>query len=41
MIIYGKYEQLDIDVDGTPAAENVYDDVDELDLFSLGVTYFF
>jgi hypothetical protein len=41
MIVYGKYEQLDLDVDGTALVEESYDDIDKLHLFSLGVTYFF
>ncbi len=43
MIVYGKYEQIDLDIDDETgsAAEDVYDDVDELHLFSLGMTYFF
>ncbi|MAZ71124.1 porin [Porticoccus sp.] len=41
MIVYMKYEQLDVDVEGTDAVEEIYDDVDELNLFSMGVTYFF
>ncbi|WP_461517231.1 porin [Porticoccus sp.] len=41
VILYGKYEQLDLDVDGTDDAESIYDDIDELNLVSLGVTYFF
>ena len=41
LIIYGKYELLELDVDGTDAIEASYDDIDDLHLFSLGVTYFF
>ena len=41
LFIYGKYEQLDLDVDGDATVEAIYDDIDELNLFSLGVTYFF
>lgn len=40
-LIYGKYEQLDLEVDAGAAVEQAYDDIDELNLFSLGVTYFF
>ena len=39
--IYGKWEQLGLEVDGTPAAEALYDDAEDLDTFTLGVTYFF
>jgi Gram-negative porin len=41
VIVYAKYEQLDLDVDGSTSIEAIYDDIDELNLFSLGVTYFF
>ena len=41
VIVYGKYEQLDMDIDGTASIEEAYNDIDELNLFSLGVTYFF
>jgi len=41
LFIYGKYEQLDLDVDGDATVEAIYNDIDELNLFSLGVTYFF
>ena len=41
VILYGKYEQLDLDVDGSDDVESIYDDIDELNLVSLGVTYFF
>jgi hypothetical protein len=41
LIIYGKYELLELDVDGTDAIEDSYDDIEDLNLFSLGVTYFF
>lgn len=41
VILYGKYEQLDLDVEGSDAVEDVYNDIDKLNLFSLGVTYFF
>ncbi|MEE9421880.1 MAG: porin [Gammaproteobacteria bacterium] len=39
--IYGKWEQLSLDVDGTAAVETAYNDADDLDTFTLGVTYFF
>ena len=41
LIIYGKYELLELDVDGTTEIETAYDDIEDLNLFSLGVTYFF
>ncbi len=37
LIVYAAYENLDLDVDGTTA----YDDADALDLFTLGMTFFF
>lgn len=37
LVIYGKYEELSLDVSGT----NAYDDVEDLEAFTLGVTYFF
>ncbi len=39
LIIYGVWEQLDLDVDGANAA--AYSSADELDTFRLGATYFF
>lgn len=39
MIVYAAYENLDVDVDGDPA--NIYGDADALDLFTLGMTFFF
>ncbi len=42
LIIYGAYENLSLDVDGSNAAvENLFDDGEDLDIFSLGLTYFF
>ena len=42
VVIYGKYEQLDLDVDSDDlAVDAAYSDIDKLNLFSLGVTYFF
>jgi len=41
LIIFGKWEQLDLDVDGTAGAQAVYGGADELDTFSLGMVYFF
>lgn len=37
LIIYGMYRNLSLDVDGT----NAYDDAEDLDTFTLGMTYFF
>ncbi len=39
LILYGVYEQLDLDVDG--AAAGLYGGAEELDTFTLGGTYFF
>ncbi|MGI9284967.1 MAG: porin [Pseudomonadales bacterium] len=41
LIIYGKWKQLSLDVDGTAAAEALYDGAEDLDLVTLGVTYQF
>ncbi len=41
LIIYGAYENLDLDIDGGAAAEALYGSVDELDLFTAGMTFFF
>ena len=42
LIIFGKWEQLDLDVDGPAGtAQAAYGGVDELDTFSLGMVYFF
>jgi hypothetical protein len=50
LIIYGKWEQLDLDLDTTAASNAAYNgfygttlggDADELDTFTLGATYFF
>ncbi len=46
LIIYGKWEQLDLDVDGTViggfnVGTAAYGGTDELDTFTLGATYFF
>ncbi|MCH8261950.1 MAG: F0F1 ATP synthase subunit gamma [Proteobacteria bacterium] len=41
LIIYGKWEQLDLDVDGPAATQLIYGGVDELDTFTLGAVYFF
>lgn len=39
--IYGKLENLSLDVDGNATAEAIYDDADDLNTFTLAVTYFF
>ncbi len=39
LIIYGKWEQLSLDVDGTAAP--LFSGADDLDTFTLGATYFF
>ena len=41
LIIYGAYENLDLDIDGGTLAESLYGGVDELDLFTAGMTFFF
>ena len=41
LIIYGAYENLDLDIDGNAVAQRVYGGVDELDLFTAGMTFFF
>jgi len=42
LFVYGKFEQLDLEVDSDdPSVDAAYKDIDELNLFSLGVTYFF
>ncbi len=41
LIIYGKWEQYMLDVDGTPAIEAAYDGVEDLNLVTLGLTFFF
>ena len=41
LIIYGAYENLDLDIDGSVIAEDLYGSVDELDLFTAGMTFFF
>lgn len=37
LLVYGKYEQYSLDVSGT----NIYDDAEDLDLATVGVTFFF
>lgn len=39
LIIYGKYENLSLDVDGASAA--LYNSAEDLDTFTLGLTFFF
>lgn len=41
LIIYGIWEQLDLDVDGSAATSALYGGAQELDTFTLGATYFF
>ncbi len=41
LIIYGIWEQLDLDVEGDAATTAVYGGAQELDMFTLGATYFF
>jgi predicted porin len=39
--IYGKWEQLGLDVSGTAAAQALYANAKDLDTFTLGGVYFF
>jgi hypothetical protein len=39
--IYGKWEQLSLDVDGNANAKAIYDDADDLNTFTLAATFFF
>jgi hypothetical protein len=41
LIIYGKYENLSLDVDGSAAAQALYSGAKDLKTFTLGFTYFF
>ena len=41
LIIYGAWENMDLDVDGPAAATAAYSGADDLDLFTLGLNYFF
>lgn len=41
LIIYGKWEQLELEVDGTTTAQSAYGGGEELSTFTLGATYFF
>jgi len=41
LIIYGKWEQYDLDVDGTDAVEAIYNGADKLNLATVGLTFFF
>lgn len=41
LIIYGKWEQYSVDVEGTAAAEALYSGAEDLSLATLGVTYHF
>lgn len=40
-LIYGKYENLSLDVDGTAAAQAIYNSAEDLALIQLGATVFF
>jgi hypothetical protein len=39
--VYGKWEQLSLDVDGDANAKAIYDDADDLNTFTVAVTFFF
>jgi len=41
LIIYGVWENLDLDVDGTAAAQTIFGGSDDVNTFTLGLTYFF
>ena len=41
LIIYGAYENLDLDISGSTAAESLYGRVDKLELITAGMTFFF
>jgi hypothetical protein len=41
LIIYGAYENLDTDVDGPAATQALYVNADDLDIFTLGFTFFY
>ncbi|MCU7806185.1 MAG: porin [Candidatus Thiodiazotropha sp. (ex Lucinoma borealis)] len=41
LLLYGKWEQLSLDVDGSAAAVALYDGAEDLDLFTVGLTYHF
>lgn len=41
LILYGVYENLSLDVDGGAAVQNAFGGSDDLDTFTLGLTYFF
>jgi hypothetical protein len=40
-LLYAKYENLSLDVDGTAAAQAMYNDSEDLALVQLGATIFF
>lgn len=40
-LVYGKYENLSLDVDGTAAAQAIYNSAEDLALIQLGATVFF
>ena len=39
--VYGKWERLSLDVDGDANAKAIYDDADDLNTFTVAVTFFF
>jgi len=41
LIVYGKYEQLSLDVEGNATAQALYNGAEDLKLGTVGVTYFF
>ena len=41
LLIYGKWEQLSLDVEGSSAATAIYSGAEDLDLLTLGLTYHF
>ncbi len=41
LIIYGAYENLDLDISGSAVAESLYGGVDQLELITAGMTFFF
>ncbi len=41
LIIYGAYENLDVDVDGPAATQALYAGAEDLDIFTLGFTFFY
>lgn len=41
LIIYGKFENLGLDIEGSAAAQTIYGGAEDLALFTLGTTFFF